>query len=117
MSISSKSINRAYNNLFKLYMDKPKKITDKILGMSEAELKLLGSYVAKSLIELAKDSDREDWMIDDVRDQLVGELARCMTLQQIYLEREEYEKCALMKLRIEDINNTLGFSEEAIDEE
>jgi len=38
----------------------------------------------------------------------VGELARCLTLQNLYLDREEYEKCAVMKLRIIIINKKLG---------
>ena len=41
-------------------------------------------------------------------DHLVGELARCMTLQNVYEEREEYEKCAIMKIRVNEINNKLG---------
>ena len=30
-----------------------------------------------------------------------------MTLQNLYLDREEYEKCAIMKLRIQDIKSML----------
>ena len=30
-----------------------------------------------------------------------------MTLNNLYLDREEYEKCAIMKLRIQDIKSTL----------
>ena len=41
-------------------------------------------------------------------DHLVGELARCMTLQNVYEEREEYEKCAIMKIRVDSINKKLG---------
>ena len=38
----------------------------------------------------------------------IGELARCVTLQNLYLDREEYEKCALMKIRIMDLSDKLG---------
>ena len=31
-----------------------------------------------------------------------------MTLQNAYLDREEYEKCALMKIRIREIKQKLG---------
>ncbi len=82
--------------------------------MTEKDLQTLGSFIAKSLIELAQDSKQEDWLVEDAIDQLVGELARCMTLQNIYMEREEYEKCAVMKLRIKDINDKLGFGDDEV---
>ena len=50
----------------------------------------------------------DEWETDNSLDHLVGELARCMTLQNAYLEREEYEKCALMKIRIQEIKQKLG---------
>ena len=37
-------------------------------------------------------------------DLLVGELAKLMTLMNMYQEREEYEKCATIKKEIDKIN-------------
>ena len=42
-----------------------------------------------------------------MRDYAIGELARCVTLQNLYLDREEYEKCALMKIRIMELSDRL----------
>ena len=49
---------------------------------------------------LIADIEREDY--------LIGELARCMTLHNIYLDREEYERCAVIKVRLDRINKELG---------
>ena len=73
-------------------------------------LKRLGRFIAEALIELAKDTDKEDWIEENMRDHIVGELARCVTLQNLYLDREEYEKCAIMKIRILELSEKLGIS-------
>ena len=88
---------------------KDNKLTDDVLNMKDKELQQLASYIAKSLIELGQETSSEDWAVTDQQDHLIGELARCMTLQNMYLEREEFEKCAIMKVRIDEINNKLGF--------
>jgi len=80
--------------------------------MDEKELKLLGSYIAQALIEQGLKSNREDWIDDDSEDHLLGELARCLTLQNLYLDREEYEKCAIMKIKISDLNEKLNIKED-----
>ena len=76
--------------------------------ITDKELKKLGEYVASSLITKALESQIDDWNVNNNIDHLVGELARCMTLQNAYLDREEYEKCALMKIRIQEIKQKLG---------
>ena len=38
---------------------------------------------------------------------LVGELARLMTLLNVYEEKEEYEKASIIKNKIDKINNKL----------
>ena len=73
-------------------------------------LKRLGRFIAEALIDLAKDTDKEDWIEENMRDHIVGELARCVTLQNLYLDREEYEKCAIMKIRILELSEKLGIS-------
>ena len=56
-------------------------------------------------------TEREDWVEANKKDHAIGELARCMTLNNLYLDREEYEKCAIMKLRIMDLTDSLNIQE------
>jgi hypothetical protein len=37
----------------------------------------------------------------------VGELAKYMTLMELFKDKEEYEKCAICKLKIDNINRIL----------
>ena len=76
-------------------------------NIKDENLKRLGRFIAEELIRLAKETNNEDWIEENIKDHMVGELARCMTLQNLYLDREEYEKCAIMKLRILDIKSIL----------
>lgn len=76
-------------------------------NIKEENLKRLGRYIAEALIDQASMTEREDWVEANKKDHAIGELARCMTLNNLYLDREEYEKCAIMKLRIQDIKSTL----------
>jgi len=87
--------------------------------MTDKQIKKLAKEIANALITKALQSQVSDWEVNNNIDHLVGELARCMTLQNAYLEREEYEKCALMKIRIRDIKHKLGMppDEEIKDED
>ena len=87
--------------------------------MTDKQIKKLAEEIANALITKALQSQIDDWKVTNSVDHLVGELARCMTLQNAYLEREEYEKCALMKIRIRDIKHKLGMppDEEIKDED
>ena len=76
-------------------------------NIKDENLKKLGKYIAESLFDLSRDTDREDWLDENMRDYTIGELARCVTLQNLYLDREEYEKCALMKIRIMELSDRL----------
>ena len=80
--------------------------------INDENLKRLGKYIAESLFDLSRDTDREDWLEENMRDYAIGELARCVTLQNLYLDREEYEKCAIMKLRIQDLTESLNIQED-----
>jgi hypothetical protein len=75
--------------------------------MTDKQIEKLGTHIAEVLIEKSI-SANDNWKADDEMDHLVGELARCMTLQNVYEEREEYEKCAIMKIRVDSINKKLG---------
>ena len=76
-------------------------------NIKDENLKRLGKYIAESLFDLSRDTDREDWLEENMRDYAIGELARRVTLQNLYLDREEYEKCALMKIRIMELSDRL----------
>ena len=80
-------------------------------NISDDNLKRLAKFIAEELINLAKDTQQEDWLETNIRDNAVGELARCVTLQNLYLDREEYEKCAIMKLKIMDLTDSLNIQE------
>jgi|TARA_R100000084_G_C4555842_1_gene102233 hypothetical protein len=76
-------------------------------NIKDENLRRLGRYVAEALIDCALETTGEDWIEANIRDHAIGELARCVTLQNLYLDREEFEKCAIMKLKIQDIKATL----------
>ena len=80
-------------------------------NIKDENLKRLGKYIAEALIDQALMTERDDWIEANVKDHAIGELARCVTLQNIDLDREEYEKCAIMKLRIQDLTNSLNIQE------
>jgi hypothetical protein len=79
-------------------------------NIKDDNLKRLGKFIAEELIHLAKETNAEDWVEENMRDHIVGELARCVTLQNLYLDREEYEKCAIMKIRIMELTDKLNIS-------
>ena len=84
-------------------------------NIKEENLKRLGRYIAEALIDQASMTEREDWVEANKKDHAIGELARCMTLNNLYLDREEYEKCAIMKLRIQDIKSLLKIDDFNVD--
>ena len=76
-------------------------------NIKDENLRRLGKYIAEALIDSALETSPEDWIETNIRDHTIGELARCVTLQNLYLDREEYEKCALMKIRIIELSDRL----------
>ena len=77
-------------------------------NIREENLKTLARFIAEELINIAQETSGDDWTATNIKDHQIGELARCVTLQNLYLDREEYEKCALMKIRIMDLSDKLG---------
>ena len=78
-------------------------------NIKDENLKRLGKHIANEVIELAiQNKVNIDWVKEDTKDHMIGELARCVTLQNLYLDREEYEKCALMKIRIMELSDKLN---------
>ena len=80
-------------------------------NIKDENLRRLGKYIAQELIESAKQTTSDDWIEENIRDFTIGELARCVTLNNLYLDREEYEKCAIMKLKIMDLTDSLNIQE------
>ena len=80
-------------------------------NIREENLKKLARFIAEELVNLAKESSGEDWSTTNIKDHQIGELARCVTLQNLQLDREEYEKCAIMKLRIQDLTKLLNMKD------
>ena len=81
-------------------------------NIKDENLRRLGKYIAQELIDSAKQTSADDWIEENIRDFTIGELARCVTLNNLYLDREEYEKCAIMKLRIQDLTDSLNIQED-----
>ena len=77
-------------------------------NIRDENLKRLGKFIAEELMNLAKETNSEDWVEENMKDHIIGELARCVTLQNLYLDREEYEKCAIMKIRIMELSDKLN---------
>ena len=85
-------------------------------NIKDENLRRLGRYIAESLVDLALETQADDWMETNIRDHTIGELARCVTLQNLYLDKEEYEKCAIMKLRIQELTDRLNIKDNFLDD-
>jgi hypothetical protein len=79
------------------------------INMTDEQLKALIEGLADGLVQriygVANDDPRDDkiWHCDREDDEAVGELARLMTLLNIYQDREEYEKCHLVNQHIKKL--------------
>ncbi len=81
-------------------------------NIREENLKRLARLIAEELVNLGKEMHGDEWIETNIRDHAIGELARCVTLQNLYLDREEFEKCAIMKLRIIDLKAMLNMKQD-----
>tara|TARA_R110001599_G_scaffold272057_1_gene473256 strand:+ start:46 stop:339 length:294 start_codon:yes stop_codon:yes gene_type:complete len=86
--------------------------------MTDREKNDIADIVIKKMLEAKSKMEDNLFNINDVlftllntqlteEELLVGELARLMTLLNIYEEKEEYEKAAIIKNKIDKINNKL----------
>ena len=67
--------------------------------------KLAGAMIKRIYgIEQNDARDRMSYYADSIDDHAVGELARLMTLMNLYEDREEYEKCAAVKKHLDKVN-------------
>ena len=72
-------------------------------NMNDKQMRQLAQYVAEDLTKriygIANPGNENNdmmWYADRDDDHAVGELARLMTLLNLYQDREEYEKCHLI---------------------
>ena len=93
------------------------------VAMDDQSLDVLSAKVVARLVQLKEITDwhdklrdrysdnisEVDWEYIDMTEEedLLSELAKLMTLMNLYTDKEEYEKCALLKARIKDIKRKL----------
>jgi len=85
--------------------------------MDDKSLDVLSAKVVARLIQLKEltmfhdrlNLTQVDWNYIDMTEEedLLSELAKLMTLMNLFTDKEEYEKCALLKARIKDIKYKL----------
>ena len=86
--------------------------------MTDQEKNEIAEIVIRKMLEAKAKMEADLFNINDVlftllntqlteEELLVGELARLMTLLNMYEEKEEYEKAAIIKNKIDKINNKL----------
>ena len=87
-------------------------------NMTEKDLDLLSAKIVARLVQLKEltiwhdrlaYTTQVDWDYIDMTEEedLLSELAKLMTLMNLYTDKEEYEKCALLKTRIKNIKRKL----------
>ena len=77
--------------------------------MNDEEINKLAQRIAKLVINNLHEgliSGLNEWDPDEEED-LLAELARCMTLMSKYLAEEKYEQCELLKKKIKTIEQKL----------
>ena len=76
--------------------------------MTDEQMKQLINGLADEMVKRiygiqATNDDEISWYADRDDDHAVGELARLITLLNIYQDREEYEKCHLINKHIKKL--------------
>jgi len=74
--------------------------------MTDEQIEQLAQRVAKIILDQLHDGLLLD-MQPDEEEELLAELARCMTLMSKYLMEEKYEQCELLKKKIKTIETKL----------
>lgn len=74
--------------------------------MTEHEIEHLAQRIAKLIINNLHAGLIAEAEFDQ-EEELMAELARCMTLLDKYLKAEQYEKCEILKNKIRIIENKL----------
>ncbi len=74
--------------------------------MTDRQIEQLAQRVAKIILDQLHEGLLLDMQPDEEED-LLAELARCMTLMSKYLAEEKYEECELLKKKIKTIEQKL----------
>ena len=74
--------------------------------MTDEQIEQLAQRVARIILDQLHEGLLLD-MQPDQEEELLAELARCMTLMSKYLAKEQYEKCELLKKKIKTIEQKL----------
>ena len=75
--------------------------------MTDDEINKLAERVASILLD-SFIVQSNPFQPDETEEESLAELARLMTLLSSYLEKEQYEKCAIIKNKINRIETKLG---------
>ena len=83
-------------------------------NMNDKQMQKLAKYIAEDLTKriygIANPGNENNdmmWYADRDDDHAVGELARLMTLLNLYQDREEYEKCHLINKHIKKLEKII----------
>jgi len=74
--------------------------------MTDEQIEQLAQRVAKIILDQLHEGLLLD-MQPNQEEELLAELARCMTLMSKYLAEEKYEECELLKKKIKTIEQKL----------
>ena len=77
--------------------------------MTDKQIEQLANKVAKLIINNLHEgliSGLNEWEPDE-EEELLAELAKCMTLLDKYLKAEDYERCEILKNKIKTIEQKL----------
>ena len=100
---------------------KDQKVNITIDPMSETELNALSIKIVSRMMKIqtmtewyehVSSSDIAEKVMDEQLDMTeeedaIGNVARYMTLMELFKDKEEYEKCAICKLKLDNINKIL----------
>ena len=78
--------------------------------MTQDQLKILARLVAEEIFKLIEIKQLDEMFIDSLNDPyelLIAELARLMTLLASYENSEQYEKAAIVKNKIDRLQNQI----------
>ena len=119
MSMTKKEIKDLAKELLNTMNNTPLEMD---VAMDDKSLSVLSAKVVARLVQLKEltmwhdrlHMTQVDWDYIDMteEEELLAELAKLMTLMNLYTDKEEYEKCSLLKARIRDIKRTLKEYEE-----
>ena len=82
------------------------KVAAKLIDLTDISNYFKTSHTFKPFLEPYKPKKYEEPEIDH-EEELIGELSKLMTMMNLYEQKEEYEKCAVIKKKIDEINRKL----------